>query len=278
MYTHKKSYKTSNIASERCDIMRNQIEVKLGAIEQKIAESYKVKGGLCKRCQRYCKENGLPQHGPISFFNVGRLFESDRYKVVFVGKNHWYDKADLEEMSFLAPSKFRDARTGGVVAFLERLSIFWGYIQDMARQLYPEEEDEVDLLDHISITNITKCNTTTDYRDTTPYYLTDNCVEILEEEIKALRPKHLVFLTGRGYDSYIDSLDLGYALPPKDVTERTYKRPIKNQYHVWWWHREFQKHDKVTMHLLRTRHPQGAPKGLVTEIVKWIQKKNLQTT
>lgn len=258
--------------------MNSRNEARLGAIEQRIAKSYRANRESCKRCQRYCEKNGLQLHGPLSFFNIGDQFENDRYKVVFVGKNHWYSKTDVEEMGFLAPSRFRDARAGGLWAFLDRQSIYWRCIQDIAKLLYPEEEDEVDLLDHISITNITKCNTSKGYRDTTPYYMTDNCVEILEEEIKALHPKHLIFLTGRGYDSYINSLDLGYVLPPKDATGQTYKRPIENQHSVWWWHREFYESEKVTMNLLRTRHPQGAPKGLTTEIVKWIQKKSLQTT
>jgi len=194
---------------------------------------------------------------------------------VFVGKSHWYDKTQVEELKFLGSTEFRDCRDDGAVMFLTRQSMFWGYIQDIAKQLYPEEGNEARLLDHISITNVTKCNTCLDYQDTTPYRLTENCIEIFEEEMKALRPKHIVFFTGRGYDSYIDKLSFGYAISPKDITKRTYKKEIKNQYFVWWWHREFYESDKARMHLLRTRHPQGAPKGFIGEIVKWIKKEKL---
>jgi len=258
--------------------MKNEIQTKLNAAEHRIAESYKAKGDKCKACKEYCREKGLELHGPLSFFNIGEKFEHDRHRVVFVGKNHWYDKTQVEELEFLDPSRFRDCRDDGAVAFLTRQSRFWGYIQDIAKQLYLEEGNEARLLDHISITNITKCNTSLDYRDTTPYCMTDNCVEVFEEEIKALRPKHIIFFTGRGYDSYIDKLSFGYAISPKDITKRTYKKEIENQYLVWWWHREFFESDKVTMHLLRTRHPQGAPKELINEIVKWIKKKSFQTT
>ena len=102
--------------------------------------------------------------------------------------------------------------------------------------------------------------------------MTENCIEIFEEEIKALQPTHIIFFTGRGYDSYINRLNFGYANSPKDITAQTYKKEIKNKSSVWWWHRKFSENGKLSMHFLRTRHPQGAPKELVDEIVKWIKK------
>jgi len=105
--------------------------------------------------------------------------------------------------------------------------------------LYLEEANEARLLDHISITNITKCNTSKGYQDATPHQLTENCTEIFEEEIEALRPSHIIFFTGRGYDSHIDRLNFGYANSPKDTTAQTFKKEIKNKRSVWWWHRKF---------------------------------------
>jgi len=254
--------------------MKNEIQPKLNAAEQRVVESYETKSDKCKECKEYCEEKGLQLHGPLSFFNIGEEFEHDRYGVVFVGKTHWYNKTQVEELKFLGSSKFRDCRDGGTLMFLTyRWSRFWGYIQDIAKQLYLEEENEAELLDHISITNVTKCNTSVDYRDTTPYYLTENCIEIFEEEIKALRPKHIIFFTGKGYDSYIDKLNFGYS-SFKDVTKQTDRKEIKNQYSVWW-HRKFYENDKVRMHFLRTRHPQGAPKKFVDEIVEWIKSNNV---
>ena len=257
---------------EQSGVMKNEIQTKLNAAERRIVESYKTKSDKCKVCKEYCEDKGLQLHGPLSFFNIGEEFEHDRYGVVFAGKTHWYDKTQVEELKFLGASKFRDCRDDGTVMFLTRHSGFWGYIQDIAKQLYPEEGSEAELLNHISITNVTKCNTSVDYRDTTPYHLTENCIEIFEEEIKALRPKHIILFTGTGYDPYIDKLSFGYVISPKDITKRTYKKEIKNRYSVWWWHREFYESSKVRMHFLRTRHPQGAPREFVDEIVKWIKK------
>jgi len=252
--------------------MENEIHVKLSAVEQDIAEAYKTKSDRCNICKAYCKEKGLQMRGPLSFFNVGEKFEHDRYKVVFVGKNHWYDKDAVEKLKFLGFSTFRDCRDDGTTMFLTRQSMFWRYIYNIAKRLYPEEENEAEILNRISVTNLTKCNTSTDYRDTTPYELTDSCIEIFEEEIKALHPKHVVLFTGKDYDPYINKLRFGYTVFPRDMTKRTYKSEIKNQSYVLWWHRQFCGKGEVRIHLLRTRHPQGAPKELVNEIVKWIKK------
>ena len=200
----------SRIDFEQSDVMKNENQTKLNAVEQRIVDSYNAKSGRCKECREYCNEKGLQLHGPLSFFNIGEEFENDQYRVVFVGKTHWYDKTQVEELEFLASCKLRDCRDDGTIMFLTRQSRFWGFIQDVAKQLYPEEGNEARLLNYISITNITKCNTSKGYQDTTPYRLTENCVGIFEEEIKALRPTHIIFFTGKGYDSYIDKLKFGY--------------------------------------------------------------------
>jgi len=247
----------------------------MNTLEQKVVESYNTKSDNCKWCEEYCEKKGLQLHGPLSFFHIGEKFENDQYKVVFVGKTHWYNKSDVEKLQFLC-YKFRDCRDDGARYLLTRYSMFWGCIQDIVMQLYPNEENDADrILSHISVTNLTKCNTSENYQDTTPYYLTDNCIELFEQEIRSLRPKRIIFFTGKGYDSYIDKLNFGYSI--RDVTKRTDKREItnrkgiKNKY-VWWWHRELIENNEVKMNYLRTRHPQGAPKEFINEIVKWINR------
>jgi hypothetical protein len=267
----------TQIETEAGDTVKEEIQPEVNPTEQRIVESYKAKSDKCNACIEYCEENGLQLHGPLSFFNIGEKFDHDRYRVVFVGKNSWYDKSNVESLPSLASTKLKDCRLDGSEWFTTRLSRYWGCIQDIAKQLYPEkrsDEDMIDLLDNISITNLTKCNTSTDYRDTTPFRLTENCIEIFEEEMKALRPRHIVFFTGTGYDSHIGKLNFGYVISPKEITNRTYKKEIKNR-PVWWWHREFYESDEVWMHFLRTRHPQGAPRELVDEIAKWIRKEKV---
>lgn len=257
--------------------MRIEIHDELNLAEQRVAEAYAraTKSGKCRNCLEYCDQVGLELHGPLSFFNIGENFDKDKYGIVFVGKNTWYDKCDIEVLQFLASSKFKDCRLDGLDMFSTRPSPFWEFIYDISMQLYLKGNDEesalLDSLNNISITNLTKCNTTKDYRDTTPYRLTENCIEIFEEEMKALRPRHIIFFTGKSYDRYIDKLTFGYVTPPTDVTDRTYEKEIKNG-RALWWHREFYENEEARMHFLRTRHPQGAPQELAREIAEWIRK------
>ena len=155
---------------------------RLNPVERKIAGSYKANSGVCKNCREYCRQKELELHGRLSFFNAREKFRRNQYRVVFVGKNTWYDEQDVEGLEYLGMSGFKDCRSDGALMFLTRRSRFWGFIQDVARQLYPDEENETGLLDHISITNLTKCNTSRGYQDTTPDYLTENCVNIFEGE------------------------------------------------------------------------------------------------
>ena len=143
--------------------MKNGIQTKLNTAEKRIVDSYNVKSDKCKECKEFCNEYGLQLHGPLSFFNIGNEFEKDRYRVVFVGKTHWYDGSQVGELEFLSSCKFRDCRDDGTMMFLTRQSRFWAFIQDVTKQLYPEE-NENRLLDYISITNITKCNTSRGYQ------------------------------------------------------------------------------------------------------------------
>jgi hypothetical protein len=255
--------------------VKNGTQPKLNIIEQRVIKSYEI-NGKCQECEEYCREKRLPLHGPLSFFNIGKEFEMDRYGIVFVGKTTWYSKSDVEELKFLY-SKFRDCRNDCREMFEDCRSRFWGCIRDIAEQLYPEGGNDVNrLLNHIAITNLTKCNTTLNYPDTTPYQLTENCIEIFEQEIKALQPKHIIFFTGTGYDRYISGLKFGHdsyhdMTVPTDKREITDRKEVRNKC-VWWWHRKFYENDEMRMHFLRTRHPQGAPREFVDEIVKWVKE------
>jgi hypothetical protein len=155
-------------------------------------------------------------------------------------------------------------------------SPFLRFIWRIAEQLYPEEEDDLDkLLDHIAITNVLKCNTVgKNYVDTTPFALVDNCIEVLEEEIRALQPKHIVMFTGRAYDEYIGKLTFGFE--PVNITNQTCTKQITDRVEikhksVCWWLRDFSENGHAKLRLLRTRHPQGAPLELVNEVVNSVR-------
>jgi hypothetical protein len=231
----------------------------LNELETEIIEMYRRKSHLFDKCKEFCLSNELPQHGPVSFFNVGDDYGSegkDEYKIVFVGKNHWYDfenlKADCAE--FEPPFLFKDCRKYGANMFRERQRGYWSGLRKITDELYPEIKDDSEkILSLIAITNLTKCSTSANYKDTTPYALTDNCVEILKEELRILKPKHIVFFTGPVYDQYFGRELFDYMFEAKKDTAKDDRKKI-GELSVLWWEREFFQGNRK-MFVLRTWHP-----------------------
>jgi len=227
--------------------------------------------GDCEGCKVYCKEHELEIHGPLSFFNVGNEFENDKYKVVFVGKTHWYNSEEVKKLKFFPDSIFRDCRNDCLEMFKTYSSrSFWGQLRSITKKLYPNFKSIEELLQKIAITNLTKCNTSKGFRDTTPYALTERCIELFEKEIKILNPKHLIFFTGADYDNYLLRLNFGFQNHPLEKTSQTSRREIGNSSPLWW-EREYSD-SKRSMKVLRTRHPVIAPRGFPDEIVGWVKE------
>ena len=241
--------------------------------ETEIIEMYRKNSQFYKNCQSVCSSKGLPQSGPLSFFNIGDSFgkKDDKYKVVFVGKNHYYVKEDADELDCYPRSIFRDCRADGADMFRERRKGYWDGLRKITDLLYPDEKDNPEkILDYIVITNLTKCSTSSGSEDTTPDDLTDNCAKILEEEIKILKPKHLVFFTGRYYIDYVKKMGFNYNCSPENRSEQENTKKIGRQ-KVFWWEREFSD-NTGKMFLLNTRHPAIAPKGFATAVSNWIKQ------
>jgi hypothetical protein len=244
-------------------------------LEREVIRSYQIKHDFCKQCKEEGKKRYpmLEPTGPISFFGVGERFENDFFKVLFVGKNTWYNKDDAIGLKTFSGSDFKDAREDGRDLFEHNCSAFWRCIREITQRLYPQFKkpsrtwDYKELWEHIAVTNLTKCNTSTeiDYGDTTPYYFTEQCIQLFEEEVTQLQPKHMILFTGKGYDHYITKLSF---IEGKNFDEDHQK--IINGKAVWWL--EGRSLVGNEMFFLRTCHPQGAPKGFREEVVAWIKK------
>jgi hypothetical protein len=257
--------------------MHGNPQPKTNSLEREIIEALDGKTSKCPDCELYCRDNGLPKHGPLTFFNVGEKFGNDRYSIVFVGKNTWYNTQDVCELDFFPDSKvFRDCRAQGAYMFKNDSRAFWSYTKEITKRIYPEFKEDLDsVLDRIVITNLTCCNTSEGPDDTTPFHLTDNCFAMFAKEIQILQrggAKHVVFYTGFDYDSYILKLT-GPNGQLSNVTDIDHKKRIGNL-EVCWWETEFSNNaNSNSMSILRTRHPQRAPKEeLIKEIIDWIKK------
>ena len=94
------------------------------------------------------------------------------------------------------------------------------------------------------------------------WYNFENCGDIFEEEIKIIKPTHILFLTNRDYDDIIKKMNFGYSKKSHEDIIYSKKR----------WHRAFYKNGKIEMQFLRIRHPGRAPKRLRLQniVTDWV--------
>lgn len=236
----------------------------------------KTKIGSNEKCD-LCKKIGKDKlAGPISFFHIGSNFGNDTYKIVFVGKNTFYNKEDFE----------KEKKKGNVADVTEtgRHSIkgegencinspYWYYLRDIIVNLYNNIDKGIK---KVAITNLIKCNTGGP-RDITPEEIRRNCINfgVFENEIKILKPTHIIFFTGRDYDDYIESFDFGFK--HDKIKDKGKQTKIKNNKKIIWWEREFcNNKGRIKLKTLRTYHPgylqrRGCNAFSAEEIVRWIK-------
>ena len=131
------------------------------------AEMCKAEIEVCKSCSENEKK-----HGPLTFFNIGKGYKDDPYKILFVGKNTWYDESDVKRLEFVEhpPSHFKDCRDDGRDMFEHNCSMFWNCLREITQKLYDDKKQKYNQLrnshkrcdyfdeqwEHIAVTNLTK--------------------------------------------------------------------------------------------------------------------------
>jgi len=163
---------------------------------------------------RFCKFFDKNLAGPIPFFHIGENVSTDKYGILFVGKNSWYDIKDYNEER--GDECVADARDTGLLSLcrISNKSAYWKSIITVMEELYPDLTFD-ERIKNIAITNIMKCNTGGEVRtpeDKTPKEIRDVCIGkcgVIEKEIELLKPKRVIFMTGRDYDEYIKSFKYG---------------------------------------------------------------------
>ena len=109
----------------------------MNRLERKVLDVYEKNSDVCERCKTEYPDRyiSLEIHSPLSFFNIGNNFVEDRYKILFVGKNTWYDQKDVDDTKIFAKSTFKDCREQGRQMFREGTSRFWISIKQITQQL-----------------------------------------------------------------------------------------------------------------------------------------------
>ncbi len=234
-----------------------------------------------QRCKGITLNPNQKLLGPISFWHLGsKFYEKNLPTIAFVGKTTWMDSEDYSKLTKIGP--IYDGSQDINYFFGPNIGRYryWSAIKKICQEIYSKENGELSFLDNVFITNLVKCNVYekgVDSRNITGYDHFSNCIDIFEKEIGIVKPSHIIFFTNTYYDDLISRLSFGYRKNEdqypwtSDKSRQITKRDLKTK-DVCWWHRRFFESGKADLNFLRTRHPQGAPRELTEEIVKWIKK------
>lgn len=231
------------------------------------------KNDICKKCKPL-------NNTPVSIRIVGNKFAEDEYKVLFVGKTVWsnWSKGEDSDINKSKKYKYIDASKDSwppKEKFLEKGKPFWRYTREIASKLYGGSPEKA--VERIAVTNIIKCADSNKSQDTTRRSVKENCIielGVIRNEIKILKPKHIVFYTCTKYDDFIERLKFGgkQEMGEKLKFPRLYRKgqcPL----HLWQIN-HYDRNGHISMKWLRTSHPQGQKiERFVDIVVSWIKGK-----
>lgn len=145
------------------------------------------KSEICKNCKF---NNELSK--PISIWQVGDNYYNSEHKILFVGK---VARGELGTQY----NNFLDV-TDSANGLYKRSWAYWSYTRTIVEKIYGKDGWE-----QIAFTNMVKCNNSPTV-DKSKKCMKENCLHILKEEIKILKPKVIVFYTGTSYDEQVKSV------------------------------------------------------------------------
>lgn len=226
----------------------------------------KMKLGNCSICQECRNSVPVPEDlsVPVSAWCIGNVFYKQEKRILFVGKTA---RGTPKKMCGSVGDTFADTReflwwetydNDGIPAAMP--SAYWGYTAEITKRLYG-----IDSPEFIAFTNIVKCNDSPDI-DTSNSVMKDNCVKklkVLTHEISYINPTHIIFYTGRTYDSYIKSVfDTYQVIVDKDASVGKRTMP---------WKEACGYIDNKAYHVLRIGHPERKKKeAFVSRVVEWV--------
>ena len=162
---------------------------------------------ICKRekCNE-CRCENADLSIPSSLWQVGDNYFKSKYKLLLVGKvarGEPGSRFSLSDGSSIIDTtgKFNtEDDYHGFEGLKNWGKAYWRYSRDLVQRIYGENGWE-----YVAFTNMVKCNSSYG-KDTTTILRKNNCVGIIESEIKFLKPKNVVFYTRYSYDQQIKTL------------------------------------------------------------------------
>lgn len=243
---------------------------------EKVMEMYDEmqlgKNEICAGCRKRFALKNMRISYPFSPLHVGEEFAGDdTFRIMFVGKTI----RGIGNGEELNGHGINDCRGRTDACYSVEPWPFWSYTRKIVNDLYGVGANEPEKgLSKIVITNIAKCSST-DGSDNTPVFMKNNCINqlgVIWREIELLKPKNVVFYTGRDFDRFMDYSP--HHLRCETIRDKTYYlRSDKGNDGLWWWHRDFfDTNDNVVLRILRTGHPQGKPMLEYTKrVIRWVK-------
>ena len=249
----------------------NYLENEIVKMYNKISLGNKEKNKDCCECKN--KNNKL--NNPVGMWCVGKNWEKNKIKILFVGKNAVGDGQDDIKSSYFDPEVMKiDEKEK---RFFSCKYKFWNYTKEISKQIFGDESCE-----NIAVTNMVKCNDaakTSTYKDTTKKETKEYCINklnVIRKEIEIIKPTHIVFYTGLYYDGYIfkekeNENVLFDSIKKINMPKNLSSDPFKVQ--AMWYREAFVKIKDIGINILRLGHPQGKAKVFfVNLVVNWINK------
>lgn len=232
----------------------------LGALERRLISCYnEIDLGACEVCKRCRLENPNLYSKAVGAWFVGKYFEEQEKRVLFIGKNargmpaKEYDE-NKNTKGFL--DEFRYSREN----LMGKSWPYWRYTKEISVRLFGDLSMEA-----IAFTNMVKCNES-DKNDTTTDSMKGHCIGdlgVVKRGIEIIKPTHIVLYTGTFYDSWlsfafdkVDCLsDSVISIGKKKMPYSEYKCMLNDE----------------EIKVLRIGHPERMKKEpFVSAVVNWI--------
>lgn len=178
----------------------------------------------CKFCE-FCWQYLTEEQRNSSDWSIYSPYVGEKYKearVMFVGINmneFGSEEGEDNAMTYLAQKALGEISCGKIRTFANREggyvgSLLWHrilsyavfilrelHILDINNRQYPSSDEMQNAYEYISMTNSIKCSPSEANNSKPTSQMWDNCPTfILKEELKALKPKHLVILGLENYE------------------------------------------------------------------------------
>lgn len=213
---------------------------------------------LCKQC-RLASNHVTNAIGPYLVSNA----DVDNQSIVFVGKVARGDNFGVE-----IADRLEDVSSFGVNAVAQSPWPYYSYTRAIIERVYG---DLTTGIPHVSFTNMVKCNNETT-QDTSGHASKEFCIrknQFIWKEIEVIKPRLVIFYTGRDYDAFIDAYLPTYACHKQDKPDKDVS--IGEKLMPWWERSFYDTQQREVLKFLRVGHPERKKKeDFVSLLSAWI--------